>query len=112
MISAKKYSAIFRALYNSSYLLEENSQKIISFLAETEFRQYLNSALPKNTLFAHKIGVEVDKKIYLDPGIVYAENRPYILTVMIKSESEETAQKLMKDISQKASDYINNYQED
>lgn len=108
-ISSKRYSVILRSLYNSSYLTEENSQKIISFMAEEKFREYLGSGLPENLIFAHKIGIEADKKIYLDSGIVYLKNRPYILSVMTKSKTAEEAQGIMKDISEKVFDYVKNY---
>lgn len=110
-ISAKRYSVILRALYNSSYLTEENSQKIISFLAEEEFKEYLGSGLPEDVVFAHKIGVDINKKIYLDSGIIYLDSRPYLLIVMTKSKTEEQARDTMKDISEKAFNYVKNYSE-
>lgn len=108
-ISAKRYSVIFRSLYGSSYLTDENSQKIISFLAEEKFREYLGSGFPENITFAHKIGIDVDKNVYLDSGIVYLENRPYILSVMAKSKTAEQAKDIMKDISEKVFNYVKNY---
>lgn len=110
-ISAKRYSVILRALYNSSYLTEESSQKIISFLSEKKYREYLGSGLPDSMFFAHKIGIEADKKVYMDSGIIYFENRPYILTVMVKSKTEQQAKDIMKNISEKVFDYVKNYKE-
>lgn len=108
-ISAKKYSTIFRSLYNSSYMSEENSQKLISFLTRTAFNEYLASALPEKILFAHKIGIDNIKNVYLDSGIVYAQGRPYILTVMIQSKNEQTAKNIFKDISEKAYNYVKDH---
>lgn len=110
-ISAKKYSVILRALYNSSYLLDINSQKIISFLTEEKFKDYLGSGLPSNIAFAHKIGIDTDKKIYLDSGIVYFDSRPYLLVAMTKSKTDQQAKDIMKDISEKVFNYIKNYKE-
>lgn len=110
ILSAKKYSVMMRALYNSSYNTEDNSQKIISYLTQSSFKEYLQSGLPDNTLFAHKIGVDADKKIYLDSGIVYANGRPYILTVMTKDKTKEEAEKTMADISERVYTYVRDYE--
>lgn len=110
-ISAKKYSVILRTLYSSSYLSEENSQKILSYLAAKTFMEYLGSALPENIIFSHKIGIDTDKKIYLDSGIIYLEQRPYVLAVMTKSKTENQAKDIMKDISGKVFNYVKNYNE-
>src|SRR3989338_5879106 len=110
-LSAKRYSVIFRSLYNAAYLSEENSQKLLSYLSQSPFKEYVESGLPPGIPFAHKIGTEEEKGIYLDSGIVYAPNRPYILTVMIKSKNEQLAQEKMKDISEKVYTYVKDYQE-
>ncbi|MDP3057816.1 MAG: serine hydrolase [bacterium] len=110
-ISAKRYSVILRALYNSSYLSEANSQKIISFLSEEPFREYLGSGFPENIVFAHKIGMNIDKKVYIDSGIIYFDSRPYILVVMTKSKTEQEAKEVMKDISEKVFNYVKEYKE-
>lgn len=110
-ISAKRYSVILRALYSSSYLSDENSQKLISFLAEEGFEGYLESGLPGDITFAHKIGIDTDKKIYLDSGIIYFSGRPYILTAMTKSKTEQQAKEIMKDVSEKVFNYVKKYNE-
>ena len=110
-ISAKNYSVILRSLYNSSYLKDESSQKILSFLTEEKFREYLGSGFPSDIVFAHKIGIDTGKTIYLDSGIIYLGNRPYILIVMTKLKTEQQAKDIMKDISGKVFDYVKNYKE-
>ena len=110
-ISAKRYAVVLRALYNSSYLSEGSSQKIILFLSEEPFRDYLGSGLPDDAIFAHKIGVDIDRKIYLDSGIIYYRNRPYSLTVMTKTKTEQQAKAIMKDVSEKVFNYVKNYNE-
>jgi len=111
-LSAKRYSVIFRSLYNASYLSEENSQKLLSYLSQSPFKEYIESGLPSGTPFAHKIGTEEEKGIYLDSGIVYAPNKPYTLTIMIQSEKEQLAQEKMKDISEKVYNYVKEYKND
>ena len=110
-LSAKRYSVILRALYSSSYLSEENSQKLLSYLLESEFDDYLQSGLEKDTVFSHKIGISEEEKVFLDSGIVYAKGRPYILTAMIKNETEQQAKEIMKNISEKVYNYVREYKE-
>lgn len=110
-ISAKRYSVILRTLYNASFLTDNGSQKLISFLTDEPFADYLKSGLAKDVKFAHKIGIDTDKKVYLDSGIVYLKDRPYILIVMTKSKEELDAKAIMKNISEKVFNYVKNYQE-
>ena len=109
-ISAKKYSVMFRALYNASYLSEENSQKLLSLMTETKFKEYIGSGFPSDIQFSHKIGIGDDKGVFLDSGIIYLPHRPYLLTVMINSKDISLAQKQMKEISEKVYTYIVNYE--
>ena len=110
-LSAKKYSVMFRALHNPSYLTEDNSQKLLSYLANSPFDDYIQSILPKDIIFAHKIGVDVEKKVYLDSGVIYAQNRPYIITIMTKNKDGKNAKKIMADISEKVYNYVKEYRE-
>lgn len=110
-LSAKKYSVMMRALYSASYTTEQNSQKLLSYLEQSPFSSYSQSGLPKDVSFAHKIGVDESRKVYLDSGIVYAKNRPYILTIMTKNKDEQIAAKMMADISGKVYNYVKEYEE-
>lgn len=111
-ISAKRYSVMFRALYAASYLSEENSEKLLKFLAETPFKEYLGSALPDDVQFSHKIGVSDDKDVFIDSGIIYAPRRPYLLTVMINTGDQDFARQEMKKISEKIYNYVIDYREE
>ena len=110
-LSAKRYSVIFRTLYNSSYLTEENSQKLLVYLSQSEFDDYIQGGVEKDIIFSHKIGTSDEENVFIDSGIVYAKNRPYILTVMIKNKDEQIAQKIMADISGKVYNYVKEYEE-
>lgn len=110
-LSAKKYSVIMRALYNASYLSEENSQKFLLYLSQSPFKDYIQSGLEKDVVFSHKIGISAGEKVFIDSGIIYARNRPHILTVMAKNKTEQQAKEIMKDVSGKAYNYVRNYQE-
>ncbi|HET8669814.1 MAG TPA: serine hydrolase [Candidatus Saccharimonadales bacterium] len=108
-ISAKEYSRIFRSLYNSSFLSREGSQQILEWLTQTRFNKTLSSGVPQGTPFAHKIGEDDVEKNYLDSGIVYLPNRPYLITVMVKGQDQEKAELIMKQASKAAYDYVKNY---
>jgi len=110
-VSAKEYSRLFRALYNSSFLRRSNSQRILQWLTQTPFNRTLPSGLPDGTIFSHKIGEDNVEKNYLDSGIVYLPNRPYLLTVMIKEHDQDKANALMKQISRAAHDYVRDYEQ-
>lgn len=110
-LSAKRYSVIFRTLYSSSFLTEQNSQKLLSYLSQSSFDSYVQTGLPQGVSFAHKIGTDTERKVFLDSGIIYFSERPYILTVMTKNETEEDAKEIMKDVSEKVYNYVKNYKE-
>lgn len=110
-ITAKEYSRIFRALYSSSFLKREYSQMLLSWLSDTQFNEFLDSGIPDTVPFAHKIGEHDPQQTYLDSGIVYVPNRPYLITVMVDAAEgggRETAKKIMQDISTAAYAYVAN----
>ena len=108
-ISAKKYAPILRSLHSASYLSVQDSEKILQWMSEYSFNNYLASGLPRGMPFAHKIGIYEEKGVYLDAGIVYVPQRPYILIVMVNEKNSEKAQNLFRDISQKVYGYISGY---
>lgn len=109
-VSAKEYSRMFRSLYNSSYLNRDGSQQILQWLDQTPFTSLLEAGLAPGIVFSHKIGEDNVEKNYLDSGVVYLPNRPYMLTVMIKGKDKPEAEKLMKQIAKSANDYIAAYE--
>lgn len=108
-ISAKRYSVVWRSLFNATYLTPENSQKLIEIMSKSSAKNYLALNLPSSIKFSHKIGVLYDEMTFADSGIVYIPNRPYILTVMIQNHSQAEAEDIMKNISEKVYQYIFQY---
>lgn len=108
-ISAKNYTVILRALYNSSYLEITNSEKLIKMMANSETNDFLSKGLPKDIPFSHKVGISDEKSVYLDAGIVYLPNRPYFLIVMVNTPDENKAKNEMKAISEIVYNYISGY---
>ncbi|MFA6194354.1 MAG: serine hydrolase [Patescibacteria group bacterium] len=110
-ITAKEYSRIFRALYSASYLNRDNSQKLLSWLTQTSFDEFIGSGIPTTTLFAHKIGEEYKEVVFLDSGIFYVAGRPCLITVMAEVKDGGgvgSAQKIMGELSKIAYDYVAN----
>lgn len=108
-ITAKEYSRIFRALYTASYLNRENSQQILLWLSESKFNELLGSGIDQKTIFSHKIGEEYKKVVFLDSGIIYVPNKPYLITVMVKVKDGGDvthAQEIMKELSKSAYEYF------
>lgn len=107
-ITAKEYSRIFKSLYSASFLDREHSQILLEWLSESNFGEYLESGLPEEIKFSHKIGIEDKEEVFLDSGIVYIPNRPYLITVMIdvkKNGNEEKAKEVMTKVSKAAYEF-------
>lgn len=102
-MSAKEYARFFRSLYTSSYLKRENSQKILQKLTQSKFDSYLQSGIPNDVPFAHKIGENYIFNSYSDAGIVYFKNRPYYIGVMYETkdgaEDKQKVEGFMRDVS-------------
>lgn len=110
-ITAKEYSRIFRALYSASYLNRENSQKLLTWLSETPFSEFLDAEIPPEVRFSHKIGEEFEQVVFLDSGIAYVPNRPYLITIMVKvgdGGGADRAKEIMKEFSKAAYTYVAN----
>jgi beta-lactamase class A len=106
-ISAKEYTRILRLLYTSNFLTPENSQKILNYMSESSFKDFLSQGIPNGIKFAHKYGENKEENIFADSGIVYIPGRPYMITVIIKGKdsTDETRAwvvDLMRNISEKA----------
>lgn len=108
-MSAKEYSRIFRTLYYSSFLTPDHSEKLLALLSESQFDGYLTAGLPAGTMFAHKIGEDDLSGTYLDSGIVYVPERPYLLTIAVSGKSEAEAHEIMKEVSRMTYAYVATY---
>lgn len=103
-VSAQRYSNFWNALYTASYLSPQSSQELLEIMNQPDGQDLLRQGIPANIAFAHKFGVYND--VYSDSGIVYAPNRPYILTVMVQSSSTAEVQETMQDISRDVYDFV------
>jgi beta-lactamase class A len=113
-VSAKEYSRLFRSLYVASYLNPDNSQFLLGLMKNSTYQKDLKAGLPPDVSFAHKWGENALYKVYSDSGIVYANNRPYLIGVLIQTkfgdtgESKDYADSIMREISERAYKYVSN----
>lgn len=87
-ITVRGYASLFRILYNVSFLNPELSEKALTWLAESDYKEGLVAGVPQGISVAHKFGERViepfgDKQLH-DCGIVYYPGNPYLLCVMTK----------------------------
>lgn len=86
-VNAKSYGSIFRQLYNVSFLGPEYSEKLLTLLSQSEFKDGLKAGVPDTIKVAHKFGERYlnngEKQLH-DCGIVYYPENPYLLCVMTK----------------------------
>ncbi len=87
-ITVRGYASLFRILYNISYLNTELSEKLLRWLAESDFDTGIKAGVPKEVVVANKFGERdipgSDIKQLHDCGIVYYPGNPYLLCIMTK----------------------------
>lgn len=86
-ISAREYAKLLRSLYSSSYLKAEYSQQLLDLMTHDQVVKFLIRGLGSDVKYAHKFGESSAIYSYLDAGIVYVPNRPYVLVVMVHDEA-------------------------
>jgi beta-lactamase class A len=95
-ITPKNYSALFRALYNASFLGRPMSENALSILSESRFRQAMRRYIPEEVTIASKfghfqVGGNAGGEIQLhECGIIYQPGAPYLLCIMTKSNQAST----------------------
>jgi beta-lactamase class A len=109
-MNVKDYSALFRVLFNASYLNKEMSEKALEVLAQSDFNLGLRKKIPQNIQIAHKFG-ERDlpdgiKQLH-DCGIVYYPRHPYLVCIMTRGNRFEDLESLIQEISGRVYGAIN-----
>ncbi len=89
-VSAKEYSRILRSLYTASYLNRANSERILEWLDEATFSDFISHSIENEIPFPHKYGLDREKRIFGDSGIAYIANRPYIISVLVEGRADST----------------------
>lgn len=103
IISVKEYSSFFRLLYNATYLNKELSEKALSILSKSDFKNGLVAGIPQGITISHKFGErafnENNIKQLHDCGIVYFNNEPYLICVMTRGFEFDELAKIIANIS-------------
>lgn len=109
-ISAKRYSRFLIVLYNASYLSRSSSEYALQLLSECDFKEGMVKELPKNIAVAHKFGEWGNNKLNVhvlsESGIVYYNDKPYLLTVMTKGANVKNLAPEISKISKMTYDFI------
>ncbi|MBI4403310.1 MAG: serine hydrolase [Deltaproteobacteria bacterium] len=102
-ITLNEYAGFFRILYNSSFLNRENSNRLLSWLTRTTFREGLVGGVTEGVIVAHKFGEALadDKSTlnFTDCGIVYAPNFPYLVCISVRGKQELDLVSAIKKVS-------------
>jgi len=102
-----QFSLFLRTLYNATYLDANYSQKALTLLSQSDFKDGLVAGVPSNVTIAHKFGVLtqhngdvlLERELH-DCGIVFDATTPYLMCVMTKSNGElSQAERVIADLS-------------
>jgi len=94
--SVFQFSLFFRTLYGATYLNNDDSEKALQLLGQTDFKDGLVAGVPSDLTVAHKFGVSAvnqpdgsQQGELHDCGIIYDKKHPYLLCVMTKSKATD-----------------------
>lgn len=102
VVTVRNYASLFRQLYNSSYLSNEHSQLVLSWLAASTYDKGLVAGVPKGVEVAQKFGerelLDGSKQLH-DCGIIYYPGNPYELCVMTRGDDWGELQGVLAEVS-------------
>jgi beta-lactamase class A len=108
-VSVLRYAAVFRILYNASYLNESMSEKALQLLAHSKYSGGIRAAVPLKYNVAHKYGERdmIDlsgkrKNLQLHHfGIVYYTGKPYLIGIMTRGgDNKADKEKIITDLAE------------
>jgi beta-lactamase class A len=100
-ITTKQYSTFYKVLYNAGYLTIANSEYATSLLAQSDFKSGIAKGLSESIPVAHESGELYAAQVHQlhDAGIVYLNNKPYLLVVMTKGKDLNKLSETIGEIS-------------
>lgn len=102
VISPRNYMRFFKALYFSTFLSPELSERALDLTTDTKEESLISGGVPYEIQVAHKFGIT--DSILHDCGIIYHPLNPYFLCVMTentdsdRTDEREIIQKISKDV--------------
>lgn len=112
-ITVHGYSGFLRILYNASFLNKEMSEKALKIMSFQGFPNGMAAGVPAGTRLASKFGEYFDQRLQQliqlhEFGIVYHPKGPYILGIMTRGCDVNKQAEVIKSISHKVYDAVNN----
>ncbi len=104
-VSPRDYTRLFRALYYSSFLTPELSQKALELTIDTQEEELIPAGVPYQVQVAHKFGI-YDPVVLSDCGIVYHATNPYFICIMTEGVGIENSTELIRKISRDVYDFV------
>lgn len=103
--TAEDMALLLEKIYKGRLIDKNVSSECLEILKEQSSRSRIPAKLPKDTVVAHKTGLE--KGICHDVGIVFTDNGDFIICVLIKhkSGSSRSAKKLISNIARATYNY-------
>jgi beta-lactamase class A len=89
-------ASFFEKLYNNEILTKGNSEKIIEYLTDTAYEEWLTAGVPEDIVVSHKYGAL--PSVVNDAGIVYAQ-KPYVVVIVSKGVVSKEADKVFPELS-------------
>jgi beta-lactamase class A len=93
----KDVGTFFEELYRGNVLNDDNKNELLNNMTDTIYEQWLAAGVPKDVQVAHKFGREVH--VVNDAGIVFANDRPYVVVIMTKGVVEHEADEVFPKLS-------------
>ena len=96
-LSALDCSLFLESLFNATYLTIKQSEFAIDLLSKSTFAEGIVKGIPsENLLIAHKFGesgTTRNKELH-ETGVLYIDNRPYLITIMTRGNDNVDYPKL------------------
>lgn len=100
--SPEDMGELFYDLWLGNILNNENKEKLLGYLTDTNFENWLSKGLPEDVRYAHKYGREVH--VVNDAGIVYSDT-PFVVVVLSKGVVEGEADAIFPELSKLIYDF-------
>ena len=107
-LNAIQVSRLLRLIYNSGILSSDNSEYAMTLLSKSKFHDGIEKSLPKGVEIAHKFGEKftpTEQQLH-ETGIVYCNNKPYLITVMTKGTKQDELKQVLSKVSSQVWDFM------
>jgi len=103
-VTPRGYSRFFKALYLSTFLKPQLSEKALSLATDTVMESLISAGIPPEIQVAHKYGERPDG--LHDCGVVYHPQNPYFICVMSRNVELTQDKELIKNLSKITYEFV------